>query len=243
MTEYTNLKEKVAIVSGGGTGIGLAIALALASHGAGVVICGRRMDRLDNARASLAQSGADCLAVQTDVSKEREVEGLIRSTLEHFGRVDILVNNAAIYEEVRTYQIDPQAWERVLAVNLRGPMLMTQAVLPLMRSQQSGHILNISSESGLSYYEGDAAYGLSKHALNDFGEYVQRENQDYNIRVNTICPGMVITEMTTDSPGLDQSRCLYPEDIADLAIWLLTRRENVKIGTPILIQTMMNPWE
>ena len=71
---------------------------------------------------------------------------------------------------------------------------------------------------------------------------MQRENQDFNIRVSTICPGMVVTEMTQDSPGLDHEKCLYPEDIAELAIWLLSRRSNIKIGTPILIQTMVNPW-
>ena len=74
-------------------------------------------------------------------------------------------------------------------------------------------------------------------------EYIQRENQAHGIRVNTICPGMVVTEMSQDTPGLDHDRCLYPEDIADLAMWLLTRRANIKIGTPILIQTMLNPWE
>jgi 3alpha(or 20beta)-hydroxysteroid dehydrogenase len=89
----------------------------------------------------------------------------------------------------------------------------------------------------------DGAYGVAKHALNALTEYIQRENQGLGIRVNAICPGMVITEMTQDSPGLNHDKCLYPQDIADLVIWLLTRRANVKIGRPILIQTMKNPWE
>ena len=130
-----------------------------------------------------------------------------------------------------------------MATNLRGPFLLARAVLPILQAKRSGHIINISSESGLEYYPGDGAYGISKHALNAMGEYIQRENQDYNIRVNTICPGMVVSEMTQDSPGLDHAKCLYPEDIADLVLWLLTRRPNIKIGTPILIQTMLNPWE
>jgi NADP-dependent 3-hydroxy acid dehydrogenase YdfG len=94
----------------------------------------------------------------------------------------------------------------------------------------------------LEYYQGNGAYGVSKHALNALGEFVQRENQEYGVRVDTICPGMVITEMTQESQGLDHSKCLYPEDIAELVLWLLTRRQNIKIGTPILIQTMENPW-
>jgi NADP-dependent 3-hydroxy acid dehydrogenase YdfG len=111
-----------------------------------------------------------------------------------------------------------------------------------MRARSQGHIINISSESGLEYYQGNGAYGVSKHALNALGEFIQRENQEYGVRVDTICPGMVITEMTQDSRGLDHSKCLYPEDIAELVLWLVTRRANIKIGTPILIQTMENPW-
>jgi NADP-dependent 3-hydroxy acid dehydrogenase YdfG len=112
-----------------------------------------------------------------------------------------------------------------------------------MRSQKQGHIINISSESGLEYYEGNGAYGVAKHGLNALSEFIQRENQEFGIRVDTICPGMVVTEMTENSPGLDHSKCLYPDEIADLVQWLLTRRANIKIGTPILIQTMKNPWE
>jgi NADP-dependent 3-hydroxy acid dehydrogenase YdfG len=111
-----------------------------------------------------------------------------------------------------------------------------------MRAQRNGHIINISSESGLEHYPGNGAYGVSKHALNALGEYIQRENQDLGIRIDTICPGMVATPMSDSATNLDRDKCLTPKDIAELALWLLTRRTNVKIGRPVLIQTMENPW-
>ena len=141
----------------------------------------------------------------------------------------------------RIAQQNIQDWDQVLAVNLRGPFLLCRAVLPQMQRRKDGHIINISSESAMEHYTGDGVYGVAKHALNALSEYIQRENQDYNIRVDTVCPGMVVTEMTENSPGLDHEKCLYPEDIADLVVWLISRRKNIKIGTPILIQTMLNP--
>jgi 3-oxoacyl-[acyl-carrier protein] reductase len=238
-----NLNEKVAIVTGGGSGIGRGIAIALAAEGAQVVVCGRRLERTESTVSDIQKLGGAAQAIQADVSKEEDVDRLVGDVLKSFGRVDILINNAGIAEGGPLHETGIDTWDRVLDVNLRGPFLMTRAVLPAMRKQRSGHIINISSESGIEYYPGDVAYGVSKHALNVFSELIQRENQEFNIRLNTICPGMVVTEMTVDSPGLDLSKCLYPEDIADLAVWLLTRRENIKIGTPILIQTMLNPWE
>lgn len=239
----TGIEGKVAIVTGGGTGIGRGIALALARENARVVICGRRQDRLEETLTAIRQAGGEGLAIKADVSQEEEAQRVAKMAYDTFNRLDILINNAGVSGGDFIHLQDIRDWDKVLAVNLRGPFLMSRAVLPLMRSQRSGHIINISSESGLEYYPGDGAYGISKHALNALGEYVQRENQAFNIRVNTICPGMVVTEMTENSPGLDHSKCLYPEDIADLVIWLLSRRENIKIGTPILIQTMLNPWE
>ncbi len=237
------LNERTAIVTGGGTGIGRGIAVVLAREGANVVICGRRSEPLEETVAAIEEIGADALAVPADVSDAADVSRLVGTAVDMYGTVDILINNAGIGGSGPIHEHDIDTWDRVIAVNLRGPFLMARAVLPLMRRQRSGHIVNISSESGLEYYAGNGAYGVSKHALNTLGEYIQRENQELGIRVDTVCPGMVITEMTEDSPGLDHDRCLYPEDIADLVTWLVTRRPNTKIGRPILIQTMENPWQ
>ena len=245
-----NLSGKAAIITGGGTGIGRGVALSLAQNGARVVICGRRQSPLDetvNAVIEAVGAGSSeqdiALAVQADVSDEAQVDRLVQTTLKTFGSVDILINNAGIDGGGQIHAHDVSTWDHIMAVNLRGPFLLARAVLPLMRARSRGHIINISSESAHEHYPGDGAYGVSKHALNALSEYIQRENQELGIRVDTVCPGMVVTEMTENSPGLDHEKCLYSQDIAELVLWLLTRRSNIKIGNPILIQTMENPWE
>lgn len=237
-----DLQGRGAIVTGGGTGIGAGVAGALAGQGAHVTICGRRQAPLDRTVSQIQGAGGRALAVQADVSQVEDVRGLVEAALASGHSLDILVNNAGIGGGGPIHSHDPEEWDRVLGVNLKGPFLTARFALPHMREQGSGHILNISSESGLEYYRGSGAYGVSKHALNALGEYIQRENQEHGIRVDTICPGMVVTEMTADSSGLDHDKCLEPKDIADLVLWLVTRRPNIKIGRPLLIQTMENPW-
>lgn len=237
------LSRKVGIVTGGGSGIGRGIAVALANIGVRVAICGRRAQPLQGTLARIEDGGGEGLAISADVSLEEDVQRLVQEVRDRWGAVDILVNNAGIGGGRTIHDHDVAAWDRIIAVNLRGPFLMARAVLPEMRRRRAGHIINISSESGIEYYQGNGAYGVSKHALNVLGEIIQRENQEHGIRVDTICPGMVVTEMSEGSVGLDESKCLYPEDIADLVMWLLSRRPNTKIGRPILIQTMENPWQ
>jgi len=237
------LSGKVALVTGGGTGIGRGVALALAAEGAQVVVCGRRSGPLEEVVRSITHEGGEALAVQADISRREDVDRVVSTTLKYYGRIDILVNNAAIDGGAPIQEQSIDEWEQVLSVNLGGPFLAARAVLPQMRDQGGGDIVNISSESGLEHYPGDGAYGVSKHGLNALSEYIQRENQNAGVRVSTVCPGMVVTEMTENSAGLDHNKCLYPEDIADLVVWLVTRRPNIKIGSPVLIQTMENPWE
>ncbi len=238
-----DLAERVALVTGGGTGIGRAVALALADQGAQVCICGRRPGPLASTRKAIESGGGKCIVIEADVSDEAQVEHLVQATEDALGPIVILVNNAGVGGGSDIHEHRIEDWDRIMAVNLKGPFLLSRAVLPGMRARRQGHIINISSESGLEHYAGNGAYGVGKHALNDLGEYIQRENQEYGIRVDTICPGMVVTDMTENSIGLDHSKCLFPEDIADLVLWLVTRRPNIKIGNPILIQTMLNPWE
>lgn len=238
-----DLNGKSVIVTGGGTGIGRAAALALAAAGGSVVICGRRAEPLAVVAAEIEAQGGTAVAVPADVTVEAEVARVVETAVARFGTVDILINNAGITGGGPIHRHTVATWDRVMAVNLRGPFLMARQVLPLMRRQQSGHIINISSESGVAHYAGNGAYGVSKHALNALGEFIQVENQDLNIRVNTICPGMVLTPMAEGSPGLNPEKCLPPEEIAGLILWLVTRPPNVKIGLPVLIQTMANPWQ
>ena len=237
------LSGKVAIVTGGGTGIGRGVSLMLAAQGCKLVLCGRRKGPLEEVLLAIHEQDGQAAVLGADVSDEGDVNRVVKTALSEFGKVDILVNNAGIGGGGPVHAHDVDTWDQVMGINLRGPFLTCRAVLPIMRERKQGHIINISSESGLEYYEGNGAYGVAKHALNALGEFIQRENQELGIRVDTICPGMVVTEMTENSAGLDHSKCLYPEDIAELVEWLLTRRANIKIGTPILIQTMKNPWE
>jgi len=227
------LTGQTAIITGGGTGIGRGIAMGLAGLGVKVVICGRRAEPLEETAGLIQKSGGQALPYRADVSVDSEVEGLVRAAEKAFGPVDILINNAGIGGGAPIHRHSVADWDRIMATNLRGPFLTCRALLPGMRQRRRGHIVNISSES---------AYGVTKHALNALGEFIQRENQELGIRVDTICPGMVVTPMAEGSPNLNHDKCLFPEDIADLVIWLLNRRPNVKIGHPILIQTMENPW-
>jgi NAD(P)-dependent dehydrogenase (short-subunit alcohol dehydrogenase family) len=235
-------KGSNAIVTGGGTGIGQGIAIMLAEEKVNVVLCGRREGPLHATAERIQAMGVTSRSIRADVSDPEDVQKVVDQTMDEFGTVDILVNNAGVGGGGQIHNHEIETWDRVMAINLRGPFLMSRAVLPIMRKQGSGEIVNISSESALEYYVGNGAYGVSKHAVNALSEYIQRENQELGIRVHTICPGMVITEMTEGSAGLDLSKCLTPEDIADLVRWNLTRRDNIKIGRPILIQTMLNPW-
>ena len=230
------------LITGATSGFGKAGATRFAKEGWQLVLAARRHERLNDLQKKLSGKTPVHIIV-LDVRDQRSVTGKLQDLPENFSDIDVLVNNAGLALGLEAaHKSRLSDWNTMVDTNIKGLMYCTRAILPDMVQRNQGHIINISSEAGLEYYQGNGAYGVSKHALNALSEFIQRENQDFGVRVDTICPGMVITEMTQHSKGLDHSKCLYAEDIADLVVWLLTSRQHIKIGTPPLIQPMENPW-
>lgn len=198
-----DLKERVAIVTGGTRGIGLGISQALAASGAKVVCVGTDPRRLEAAVQSIqaeAASGSEVLGLRCNVASTEEVEKTVAEVLEKFGRIDILVNCAGITRDVPLGAMKDEEWDDVIAVNLRGPFLFTRACSKPMRRAKKGRVINITSISGLIGNKGQANYSASKAGLIGFTRTASKELAGKNITVNAIAPGFVETDMTDVLP-------------------------------------------
>jgi 3-oxoacyl-[acyl-carrier protein] reductase len=191
---------KTAIVTGGGRGIGKAIARAFAKEGIALVLAARSVDELEAARAEiLRESTASCSIRRTDVSRPDEVEALVAFAREQHGRLDVLVNNAGTYGPIGELgDCDPEEWRRAIEVNLLGTMYGMRAALPVMRAQGGGKIINLAGAGigGPSVTPRISAYAASKAAVVQLTESIAREAAPWNIQVNAIAPGAVVTEIT-----------------------------------------------
>jgi 3-oxoacyl-[acyl-carrier protein] reductase len=194
------LSGKTAIVTGGGRGIGKAIARAFASEGALLVLAARSLHELEATAAELRlTSGVRCIVQRCDVSNPGEVQALVERAHAESGRVDVLVNNAGIYGPIGPLvDNDPDAWRRAMEVNLLGTVYGTRAVLPLMREQGGGRIINLGGAGigGASITPRISAYATSKAAVVQFTESIAKEVVEWKVLVNAIAPGAVTTEIT-----------------------------------------------
>ena len=189
------LQNKTAIITGGATGIGLACTRLFAQEGARVAIFGRRQDRLDQARKEIGDS---VLPVQGDITKEKDTARLVETAVKQLGKVDILINNAGIFGGGPIHEMEDSDWDQTFDINMRGVFQLTRKVLPQMITQSSGSLIHISSVLGMRAIPGAVAYNASKGALNQFSRSIAVEYGGQGIRSNTICPGMIETEMTED---------------------------------------------
>ena len=186
------LKDKVAIVTGGGRGIGKAISMAFASEGAIVVVAARTSSKIDETIEKIRLGGGRAKAVQTDVSDEKQVERLVAETIDDYGRVDILVNNSGIGgPTVNVVDLKLQDWNEVLAINLTGSMLCAREVLKHMIPHRKGNIVNIASDAGRFGYPMRSPYCVSKWGIIGLTETLAIEVGQYDIRVNCISPAAV----------------------------------------------------
>jgi 3-oxoacyl-[acyl-carrier protein] reductase len=208
------LKDRVCLITGGGRGIGKAIALAYAREGAALALCARTGGEIEQSVAEVRRLGADCHGWTCDVSLEDSVNDFIGGVNERFGRIDVLINNAGVMtRSAPLVELDVKKWDYTIAVNLRGPFLVSQAVLPIMMKQKSGSIINVSSMIGRGAYANFTAYAASKWGLEGFTVTLAAETRSRNIRVNSVEPGYVATKLT----GYHGNK---PESVTDVFVYL-----------------------
>ena len=233
------LKDKTAIITGGGSGIGLATARAFCKEGAKVILFGRRKEKLISAANELGDS---VLIVQGDMTHNDDLDQLINKTLNNFKGIDILVNSAGLYNGAPLHEISDSQWDGIMDINIRSIFQLTRRVLPIMMAQKSGSIVHISSILGLIAVPQVAAYNVSKGALNQFSRSIAVEYGSYGIRSNSICPGLIETDMTADlmkdaslmqewSKEYPIGRFGKPEDVASACIFLASDESSFITGT------------
>lgn len=191
-----SIANKVILITGASSGLGEATARHLASLGGKIVLAARRIDRLHRLLADIEHAGGSAIAVKTDVSRQDDMEALARTALEHFGRIDVLVNNAGIMPLSALKQRRTDEWDAMIDVNIKGVLYGIAAVLPAMQAQQNGHIINLSSVAGLRVSSGiGTVYSATKFAVKAISEGLRIEVADDNIRVTTLYPGAIDSEL------------------------------------------------
>ena len=241
------LKDKVALVTGATSGIGKATALALGIAGAKVVFSGRREPEGRATEAELRDAGIDCLFVRSDVSNEAEVQTLVQTTVEKFGKLDCAFNNAGIDPSVKPlHEQSIEEFDKLMSINVRGVFLCMKYEIEQMLSQGAGVIVNNSSMGGLIAFSGISPYIASKHAVMGLTRSAALDYAKQGIRINAVNPGLIVTAMmdrldptTTRSPDaaptVPMGRMGTPEEIAQSVVFLCSDAASYITGQPLVI--------
>ncbi|MDQ7063835.1 MAG: SDR family oxidoreductase [candidate division KSB1 bacterium] len=242
-----SLKDKVAVITGASKGIGEAIARAYAEAGARVVISSRKQDAVDAAAADLRARGLDAVGIAAHVGQMEDLDRLVQQTLDTYGGIDILVNNAAINPVFGPIlDTDEAVFDKIMQVNLKGPFELGKRVHPIMKERGGGSVINISSIGGISPEPGLGIYSVSKAALISLTKVMAKEWGDDRIRVNAICPGLIKTKFSTalwqnekiKNRVLAQQpikRIGLPEDVVGLALFLASEASAYCTGAVYMV--------
>ncbi|MGD0402481.1 MAG: SDR family NAD(P)-dependent oxidoreductase [Candidatus Acidiferrales bacterium] len=240
------LAGKVAFITGGGTGIGRACALMFAAEDAQVAVAGRRKEPLEAVVREIQAAGGKALAVTCDVVIRREVEAAISSVVQHFGRLDTVVNNAGAVVVATAEETSDEDWSRVLAINLTGTFQVSRAAIPILRKSGGGSIVNIGSYLGIVGRQSRAAYCAAKAGVGGLTRAMALDHAKDKIRVNCVCPAIVETEMSllflskaADPEAARKQRLAElplgrfgkPEDVALMALYLASDESSWVTGT------------
>ncbi|MBU0583120.1 MAG: SDR family oxidoreductase [Alphaproteobacteria bacterium] len=233
-----DLTGRVALVTGASSGIGRAMARALAAEGMRVALIGRSTDRLNLLTDEI---GSQAAAIAADLTNADQLENAVAETVARFGPIDVLLPNAGVYISGDVAEGDPDAWDRLIAINVSSVFRLVRAVLPGMIARQSGHIIVTSSVSGHQAFHGEPIYSASKHAIQSFVHGLRRQVAGHNIRVGEVSPGVVLNELWgyTDAASIaakvEEREGLQSEDVAEAVVFMLTRPPNVTIRDLVIL--------
>lgn len=250
------VKDKVTIITGAASGIGLAIAKVFLENGAKVVLADLNEDKLIQETDALKSQGYDCMPIKVNVTDEQAVKAMIDQTVEQYGRLDILFNNAGLQHVESIESFPTEKFRQMIDIMLTGSFIGTKYALPIMKQQQSGRILNMASINGVIGFAGKAAYNSAKHGIIGLTKVTALETATEGITVNAICPGYIDTPLVRNQmddlakergvaveqvledvlyPFIPQKRLLDIKDIADYALFLCSDSAKSVTGQAILI--------
>ena len=240
------LKNKIAIVTGSRRGIGRSITLELAKEGAKVVVSDIDLKECQNVCDEIKKTGSDAIAVKCDVSKKRDVDAMVKKTIQKFKRIDILVNNAGVFLMKPFVQMTEKDWDFVLDINLKGVFLCANAVAKQMVKQKGGKIISIASIAGEVGFMNTSAYCASKAGIINLTRELAMELSPHNINVNVVAPGVIATKMTEDMlkdkktkevllANTPLGRVGNPEEIGKAAIFLASNDSNFITGHTLVV--------
>ena len=234
-----SLADKVALVTGAGKGIGRAIALALAAEGVHVGLVARTEKDVQAVAGEITAMGVKAAYATADVSNRAEVEAAVAKIQGELGNVDILINNAGAAVFGKFLELEPEAWENQIKVNVFGVYYATRAVLPQMIERKTGDIINISSTAGKSGSPVTSAYSASKFAVFGLSESLMQEVRKHNIRVTALAPSTVVTDLAQANNLItgDPERVMHPEDFAELIIAQLKLNRRVFVKEASIFST------
>ena len=241
----TSLIGKVAVITGAGGGIGRSTAQALANEGVRIALCGgNNIIKLEESAALIKACGVETFVLPGNLTDKDFLANCMEKIAGHFGQIDILINNAGIalnkvFEDTTTDEFD-----NIFNINVKVPFILCQKVLPYLRESQHASIINISSVVGHKGYVNQAAYAASKHAILGFSKSLANEVYTQNIRVHTICPGGVYTDMVKIArPDLSGEDMITPDEVADIILFLLQSRGNAVIDEICVHRSGKQPFD
>ena len=238
-----NLENKTVLLTGAGGGIGRAIAAKLANQKMKLILLGGNNIEKLQGTAEIVYKNSSCLVLPGDLMDPEFLTESMETIRRECGCIDVLINNAGVAQNTRFEDITLEEFDRIMAINVRVPFMLTQKVLPFLKESSSATIINIASVVSHSGYPMQSIYSASKHALLGMTKSIAREYYKENIRVHAICPGGVYTDMVKISrPDLTPDGMILPEDVADLVYFFLANRTNAVIDEILVHRVSKEPF-